>query len=212
MNRLSRRLVYGCRGMICSNSPLAASAGLKVLHEGGNAFDAALAVAATEAVTIVPACGWVEMRLSCWLTPPAARSPASTAAGWRPPEPHQRIIAPRATRPCPWTDRMRSPSLGRSPPGKSCIAGSARNHWTNCLTAPSAMRRTAFRCLLASLEASPATLRNWPNSLPRRLCSYAPAYSPGKATGLSIQIWPAACERWPQEAPTSSTGAAWVAP
>src|SRR5918992_903165 len=57
MNRLSRHLVYGCRGMICSNSPLAASAGLKVLQEGGNAFDAALAVAATEAVTIVPACG-----------------------------------------------------------------------------------------------------------------------------------------------------------
>ena len=57
MNRLSRRLVYGCRGMICSNSPLAASAGLKILQEGGNAFDAALAVAATEAVTIVPACG-----------------------------------------------------------------------------------------------------------------------------------------------------------
>ncbi len=57
MNRLSRHLVYGCRGMICSNSPLAASAGLKVLQDGGNAFDAALAVAATEAVTIVPACG-----------------------------------------------------------------------------------------------------------------------------------------------------------
>jgi gamma-glutamyltranspeptidase/glutathione hydrolase len=57
MNRLSRHLVYSCRGMICSNSPLAASAGLKALQEGGNAFDAALAVAATEAVTIVPACG-----------------------------------------------------------------------------------------------------------------------------------------------------------
>src|SRR5918996_346429 len=57
MNQLSRHLVYGCRGMICSNSPLAASAGLKILQEGGNAFDAALAVAATEAVTIVPACG-----------------------------------------------------------------------------------------------------------------------------------------------------------
>jgi gamma-glutamyltranspeptidase / glutathione hydrolase len=57
MNRLSRHLVYGCRGMICSNSPLAASAGLRALQEGGNAFDAALAVAATEAVTIVPACG-----------------------------------------------------------------------------------------------------------------------------------------------------------
>src|ERR671938_1623123 len=57
MNRLSRHLVYGCRGMICSNSPLAASAGLKILQEGGNAFDAALAVAAVETVTVVPACG-----------------------------------------------------------------------------------------------------------------------------------------------------------
>ena len=57
MTRLSRHLVYGCRGMICSNSPLAASAGLMILQEGGNAFDAALAVAAVESVTIVPACG-----------------------------------------------------------------------------------------------------------------------------------------------------------
>jgi gamma-glutamyltranspeptidase/glutathione hydrolase len=56
MNHLSRHLVYGCRGMICSNSPLAGSAGLKVFQEGGNAFDAALAVAATETVTLVPAC------------------------------------------------------------------------------------------------------------------------------------------------------------
>lgn len=54
---LSRHLVYGCRGMICSNSPLAASTGIKVLYDGGNAFDAALAVAAVETVTIVPACG-----------------------------------------------------------------------------------------------------------------------------------------------------------
>jgi gamma-glutamyltranspeptidase/glutathione hydrolase len=36
---------------------LAASTGLKVLQEGGNAFDAALAVAAVETVTLVPACG-----------------------------------------------------------------------------------------------------------------------------------------------------------
>lgn len=57
MHRLSRHLVYGGHGMICSNSPLAASAGLKVFQEGGNAFDAALAVAAVETVTIVPACG-----------------------------------------------------------------------------------------------------------------------------------------------------------
>jgi len=57
VHRLSRQLVYGCRGMICSNSPLAASVGIKVLQEGGNAFDAALAVVAVETVAIVPACG-----------------------------------------------------------------------------------------------------------------------------------------------------------
>jgi gamma-glutamyltranspeptidase/glutathione hydrolase len=43
--------------MVCTNSPLSAAAGLKVLQEGGNAFDAALAVAATETVTMVPMCG-----------------------------------------------------------------------------------------------------------------------------------------------------------
>lgn len=57
INRLSRSLVYGRKGMVCSNSPLAASAGIKVMQEGGNAFDAALAVAAVETVTVVPACG-----------------------------------------------------------------------------------------------------------------------------------------------------------
>ena len=54
---LSRHLVYGRRGMVCSNSPLAASVGISVLKDGGNAFDAALAVAATETVTIIPSCG-----------------------------------------------------------------------------------------------------------------------------------------------------------
>lgn len=55
--RLSRQVVYGSNGMVCTNSPLSAAAGLKVLQEGGNAFDAALAVAATETVTMVPMCG-----------------------------------------------------------------------------------------------------------------------------------------------------------
>ena len=54
---LSRHLVYGQRGMVCSNSPLAASVGVNVLKDGGNAFDAALAVAATETVTIISSCG-----------------------------------------------------------------------------------------------------------------------------------------------------------
>ena len=57
ITNLTRSAVYGQNGMICSNSPLAASAGLRVLQQGGTAFDAALAVAAVEAVTIVPACG-----------------------------------------------------------------------------------------------------------------------------------------------------------
>ena len=55
--QLSRSLAYGRRGMVCSNSPLAATAGIRVMQEGGNAFDAAVAVAATEAVTLVPLCG-----------------------------------------------------------------------------------------------------------------------------------------------------------
>ncbi len=54
---LSRSLVYGRRGIVCSNSPLAATAGIRVMQDGGNAFDAALAVAATEAVTLIPLCG-----------------------------------------------------------------------------------------------------------------------------------------------------------
>lgn len=52
-----RPVVYGKRGMVCSNSPLAAAAGLRVLQEGGSAFDAALAVAVVETVTLVPLCG-----------------------------------------------------------------------------------------------------------------------------------------------------------
>jgi gamma-glutamyltranspeptidase / glutathione hydrolase len=56
MHRLSRHLVYGRRGMVCSNAPLAASTGITVLQGGGNAFDAALAVAAVETVTLVPMC------------------------------------------------------------------------------------------------------------------------------------------------------------
>lgn len=54
---LARHLVYGQKGMVCSNSPLAASVGINVMKEGGNAFDAALAVAAAETATIIPSCG-----------------------------------------------------------------------------------------------------------------------------------------------------------
>ena len=40
ITQLTRSAVYGQNGMVCSNSPLAAAAGLRVLQEGGNAFDA----------------------------------------------------------------------------------------------------------------------------------------------------------------------------
>lgn len=57
VTNLTRSAVYGQNGMVCSDSPLAAAAGLRVLQQGGTAFDAALAVAAVESVTIVPNCG-----------------------------------------------------------------------------------------------------------------------------------------------------------
>ncbi len=57
ITHLTRSAVHGQNGMVCSDSPLAAAAGLRVLQDGGTAFDAALAVAAVETVTIVPMCG-----------------------------------------------------------------------------------------------------------------------------------------------------------
>ena len=57
ITNLTRNAVHGQNGMVCSDSPLAAAAGLRVLQDGGTAFDAALAVAAAECVTIVPKCG-----------------------------------------------------------------------------------------------------------------------------------------------------------
>ena len=54
---VGRSTVYTRGGIVCSISPLAASAGIGVLQEGGNAFDAAIATAAAEAVTVPSACG-----------------------------------------------------------------------------------------------------------------------------------------------------------
>ncbi len=57
ITNLTRSAVHGQNGMVCSDSPLAASTGLRVMQDGGSAFDAALAVAAVECVTVVPKCG-----------------------------------------------------------------------------------------------------------------------------------------------------------
>jgi gamma-glutamyltranspeptidase/glutathione hydrolase len=48
---------YGTRGMVASASPAAAAAGMRVLLEGGNAFDAAIATAMVEGLTIPMMCG-----------------------------------------------------------------------------------------------------------------------------------------------------------
>ena len=57
ITNLTRSAVHGQNGIVCSDSPLAAAAGLRVLQDGGTAFDAALAIAGVEAVTLVPKCG-----------------------------------------------------------------------------------------------------------------------------------------------------------
>ncbi len=49
--------IYTTRGLVGSASPPAGAAGAQVLREGGNAFDAAVAVAAAEAVTLPMMCG-----------------------------------------------------------------------------------------------------------------------------------------------------------
>ena len=52
-----RNTVYSSGGVVVSISPLAVSAGIRELAAGGNAFDAAVAVAAVESVTVPPSCG-----------------------------------------------------------------------------------------------------------------------------------------------------------
>jgi gamma-glutamyltranspeptidase/glutathione hydrolase len=55
--KTGRSAVSTLGGIVCSASPLAASAGIGVLRDGGNAFDAAIATAAVEGVTLPAACG-----------------------------------------------------------------------------------------------------------------------------------------------------------
>jgi gamma-glutamyltranspeptidase / glutathione hydrolase len=48
---------FGVRGMVASAHPRAAAIGAAVLDRGGNAFDAAIAVAAAEGVLLPMMCG-----------------------------------------------------------------------------------------------------------------------------------------------------------
>ena len=42
-----RNVVYATKGMACSTSPIASQVGLDILKSGGNAMDAAIAMATT---------------------------------------------------------------------------------------------------------------------------------------------------------------------
>ena len=56
--RMTRRPeAFGVRGMVASAHPVAAFIGMSVLQRGGNAFDAAIAVAAAEGVLLPMMCG-----------------------------------------------------------------------------------------------------------------------------------------------------------
>src|SRR5580765_6941682 len=54
---LRRPEAMGLRGMVASAHPVAALIGISVLRRGGNAFDAAIAVAAAEGVALPMMCG-----------------------------------------------------------------------------------------------------------------------------------------------------------
>ncbi|MCC7487188.1 MAG: gamma-glutamyltransferase [Burkholderiales bacterium] len=57
-DRVRRRPeAFGTRGMVASAHPLAAATGIAVIERGGNAFDAAIAVAAAEGVLLPMKCG-----------------------------------------------------------------------------------------------------------------------------------------------------------
>ena len=47
----------GAHGVVCAAAPMAAQAGVDALHDGGNAFDAAVAAALAETVLLPPKCG-----------------------------------------------------------------------------------------------------------------------------------------------------------
>ena len=56
-NSLRRPEAIGLRGMVASGHPIAALIGVNVLQRGGNAFDAAIALAAAEGVVLPMMCG-----------------------------------------------------------------------------------------------------------------------------------------------------------
>ena len=109
----SRPTVYSNNGIVCSTSPLAASAGIKVLADGGNAFDAALATAAVEAITVPGMCGFGGEVFAIFYDAKTGKTHGLTSTG----------IAPKQATPEYYTSRgyTEMPGIGplaASPPGE----------------------------------------------------------------------------------------------
>ena len=147
---LTRSAVYGQNGMVSSDSPLAASVGLRVLQDGGTAFDAALAVAAVECVTIVPMCGlggdsFILAYDANSDTVTNINSSGAAAAGAEADYYRQRGLA---LMPIAGPHSVSVP--GEAAAWERCTGNSARCPLPNCWPRPSDTPRTVFRCRHAS--------------------------------------------------------------
>ena len=74
-----RNVVFARKGMASSTSPIASQVGLEILKSGGNAMDAAIAMATT-----LPATAWGLTALPWCGAPETRSSTAWTVPAWRP--------------------------------------------------------------------------------------------------------------------------------
>lgn len=82
-NYQHRAMAFGRNGAVASSSTLAAATGLKILQSGGNAVDAAIAIAAVETVVISMMCGLGGEAFAI-VTTPDGRSQALNGSGAAP--------------------------------------------------------------------------------------------------------------------------------